>query len=385
MSIQYSVAEDLKAVGTTINNALVLENGYDYYFIESSTPNSGVKIPFCQSGNQVTVVNHTANTILAYPQNTGNNINAQASGIPISLPAGVSIRFITSDGIQWHSLIDTAVPVTPVLTPNKVLGTDPSGNLIGIANYSTAGQISSVIITDVKGEINVSTINATDIKTSNVNTSNIITNTFGCNTSSINSINGGVINTLQLDAQNFITTPLLTSTNVTVSGTASCANVNTGSLITNNATIGGNAVVTGGVGCATCTCGTLTVSGNGTINALTSPNINTNHLQINSLFNQSVGFSQNVTANSWAGILKIGGFNLNGGQLSLPFTFNNSFITASNMVLMDVWLEFIGTTNEKPIFLRRTQSNGSIIFTVKNPGATPYAACVLVIQFVIFG
>jgi hypothetical protein len=216
MSFQYSIAEDLKAVGTTINNALVLENGYDYYFIESSSPNSGVKIPFCESGNQITIVNHTANTIRAYPQPSGT-INAQAPGIPQSLAAGVSIRFISSNGIDWHSLIDTAVPVTPVITPNKVLGTDSSGNLIGIAGYSsTAGVASSFPITDAKGELNTSTLNTSDLKSSSALITTVNSTAMNATSATIGTLNNTTINSTTVNALSSVITPLVTSTNVTI-------------------------------------------------------------------------------------------------------------------------------------------------------------------------
>jgi hypothetical protein len=142
-----------------------------------------------------------------------------------------------------------------------------------------------------------------------------------------------------------------------------------------NATIGGNAVVTGGVGAASTTTGTLTVTGNGTIHSLTAPFINVSTLQINLPFDQNISFSQNVTANAWAGVLKIGGFNLNAGQF-LPFTFNNSFIARSNIVLLDTWVEYIGTINEPPLYCKRSQDPGVITLTIRNPGPNLQCLCI---------
>jgi hypothetical protein len=378
MSFQYSVATDLKATGTNISNALVLENGFDYYFIESATSNSGVKIPFCDSGNQVTIVNHTNNTILAYPQPSGT-INAQAPGIPQSLAAEVSIRFITSNGIDWHSLIDTTVPVAPIITPNKVLGTDSSGNLIGIGGYSsTPGVASSFTITDAKGELNTSTLNTSDLKSNSATVGTVNSTAINSGSATIGTLNNTVLNSNIINASSSLITPLITTTNVTASGTISGSTVQSTTLTNNgNATIGGNVVVTGGIGAATTTTGSLTVSGSGTINSLTASSINVSNLQINLPFNQNISFSQNVTANAFAGVLKIGQF--------LPFSFNNSFITRSNIVLLDTWVEYIGTTNTPHIYCKRSQDPGVITFTIQNPGSNAYVACVLVLQWFIVG
>jgi hypothetical protein len=385
MSFQYAVYEDLTAVGTNINNASVLQPNYDYYWIKSSTANSGVKIPFCESGNQVTIINRSANTILAYPQPTGT-IDTQAPGIPISLPAGVSIRFITKNGIDWGSLIDTTSTITPIITPNKVLGTDPSGLLIGIAGYSSsAGQASSAVLTDAKGEINASKINSNQIDATSISCSSVSASAVGSNLATINTLNNTTINSVQLTATTSVTTPLVMATNVTASGTVSSNALSSVTLnTTGNATIGGNSVVTGGIGCATCNTGALTVSGAANINSLTAPFINTSTLQVNLPFNANVPFSQNVTANAWAGVLKIGGLNMNPGQVML-FIFNNSFIARSNIVLLDTWIEFIGTTNAAPIYLKRSQDVGQIVFTLQNPGSNAYTSCVLVLQWICMG
>jgi hypothetical protein len=213
MSIQYSVATNLTAVGTTINNSLKLQPNYDYYFIESSTPNSGVQIPFCESGTQVTIVNHTANNILAYPQATGT-INNSAGGTPLALQAGVSIRFITDDGLNFHSLVDTSSAVAPILTPNQVMATDGAGLLIGAGGYSSApGAISSFVITDFKGNIPMATISPVNITASgNISGVSVNANSMTVSgTATINSLSGSIITSGNITSSGPITGQTLTS------------------------------------------------------------------------------------------------------------------------------------------------------------------------------
>jgi hypothetical protein len=99
MSHRYASSTNLNAVGTTINDALKLQPEIDDYYVESSIPNGGVQFPLSEAGTHIKVLNHSGNTILAYPQATGT-INEAAKGTPIALSAGVSIQFITSNGID---------------------------------------------------------------------------------------------------------------------------------------------------------------------------------------------------------------------------------------------------------------------------------------------
>lgn len=260
MSFQYNIAENLTAVGTTINDALVLARDFDYYKIRSSTANSGVKIPFCEAGNEITISNRTANTILAYPQPTGT-INGSSAGTPIALAGGVSISFITSDGINWDSEVDTTALIAPVLTPDQVLATDGAGLLIGAGGYSALpNQPSSFVITDSKGDIPMDTIRPQNcIAVDTVRGDSVTAQSFLTvnGTATINTLTGttaslsGDITSLA----NVSGTNLNASGNAVVAGVVSAGSIASGPIAATGNITGTNLLMTGVVSGTTGTFG----------------------------------------------------------------------------------------------------------------------------------
>jgi hypothetical protein len=260
MSFAYTVQSPVTATGTDQASAFKLDAESDYFFIETSTPNAGVLLPKCSNGTQYTVVNHTANSIRVYPQPTGT-IDGGAPNAFSVLAATVSVRFITDDGLNFHSLIDTVSAIAPTVPANNVLVTNSSGQVVAGGGYS--GGNNSFVITDSKGGINVSSIGATGSTFTN---STITSLNAGTSTVTGNQTVGGSLNVAGTS-----TLPTIQTSSLSVSGPVN---------ITGNVNVpSGAVVVPGGVNT-----GALTVSGTSSLQNVTCNNVTASNLTLNTSF-----------------------------------------------------------------------------------------------------
>lgn len=90
----------LTAAGTTQGTALVLAAQINE--ITTAAAGTGVLLPNVAVGTVITIFNRGANAVLVYPP-AGDNIEASAANVGVSLAVGATGRYIPTTATQWRS------------------------------------------------------------------------------------------------------------------------------------------------------------------------------------------------------------------------------------------------------------------------------------------
>lgn len=91
-------ADDLVAVGTSAGNALQLTHVYNS--VDTTPPNTGVKLPTTEMGATIMIANSGAHTLTVYPP-SGSTLNGGASA---NIAVNHASIFFAVSNTAWYSL-----------------------------------------------------------------------------------------------------------------------------------------------------------------------------------------------------------------------------------------------------------------------------------------